>query len=455
MKRPSVLNSIERKFILLIGDLLIVSASLNVLVNHAIDDEFTYTRLKLILFCLGFATYFFISYILDFYNLEKAAKRRIAVSQAFYIGSLIVFSIFIECVLVFDISFWRKPLLYFLFLTPSQLVLWRFLFSNIFRIVPVIKNVLYVYDDINSANLKEDTDAINGLDTSTFYKVKLTHRIGQMTPINKSYFASATEKIDTTIINIKNYDSLPKELENMVLESIIKGKEVISFTSFYENVYEAIPVKSQNESFFEILQLRNRKIRYLQRLFTVFINFFFSLFVGVIFMIFCPFVWLLNFLFNRGPLFYTQKRIGKHGKEFSIYKFRSMVVDAEKGGAAMAKKGDARVTPFGKILRMFRIDELPQVLSIIKGDMQFIGPRPERKVFVDKLNEITPFYNTRHLIKPGITGWAQVKYKYGQNLEDSIRKLEYDLYYIKNKSITLDLRIIFKTVTTVLFSRGV
>lgn len=455
MKRPSVLNSIERKFILLIGDLLILTASLNVLVNHAIDDEFTYTRLKLILFCLGFATYFFISYILDFYNLEKAAKRRLAVSQAFYIGSLIVFSIFIECVLLFDISFWRKPLLYFLVLTPAQLVLWRFLFSNIFRIIPVIKNVLYIYDSKNVTNLREDTDSINGVETSTFFKVKLTHLIGQMTSINKGYFASATEKIDTTIINIKNYDSLPKELENMVLESIIKGKEVISFTSFYENVYEAIPVKSQNESFFEILQLRNRKIRYLQRLFTVAINFFFSLFVGAIFAICCPLVWALNLFFNKGPLFYTQSRVGKHGKEFKIYKFRSMIVDAEKTGAAMAKKGDARVTPFGKILRMFRIDELPQVISIINGDMQFIGPRPERRVFVDKLNEITPFYNTRHLIKPGITGWAQVKYKYGQNLEDSIRKLEYDLYYIKNKSITLDLRIIFKTVTTVLFSRGV
>lgn len=132
-----------------------------------------------------------------------------------------------------------------------------------------------------------------------------------------------------------------------------------------------------------------------------------------------------------------------------------MVTDAEKSGAAMATKNDARITPFGRILRLFRIDELPQILSVIRGDMQFIGPRPERKVFVDQLNEITPFYNVRHLIKPGITGWAQVKYKYGENLEDSIKKLEYDFYYIKNKSITLDLRIIFKTVTTVLFSRGI
>ncbi|MCL4153581.1 UNVERIFIED_CONTAM: hypothetical protein GTU68_034644 [Idotea baltica] len=132
-----------------------------------------------------------------------------------------------------------------------------------------------------------------------------------------------------------------------------------------------------------------------------------------------------------------------------------MVVDAEKSGAKMAKKNDARITPFGKILRMFRVDELPQIMSVINGDMLFIGPRPERKVFVRKLNEITPYYNIRHLVKPGVTGWAQVKYRYGENLEDSIQKLEYDLYYIKNRTITLDLRIIFKTFTTILFSRGI
>lgn len=132
-----------------------------------------------------------------------------------------------------------------------------------------------------------------------------------------------------------------------------------------------------------------------------------------------------------------------------------MVIDAEKSGVAMATKNDARITPFGRIMRTFRIDELPQIISVIRGDMEFIGPRPERGFFVDKLKDRLPFYNVRHLIKPGITGWAQVKYKYGENLEDSMRKLEYDLYYIKNRSITLDMRIILKTVTTVLFSRGI
>ena len=119
------------------------------------------------------------------------------------------------------------------------------------------------------------------------------------------------------------------------------------------------------------------------------------------------------------------------------------------------QKNDSRITSFGKVLRIFRIDELPQIISVLQGKMTFIGPRPERKVFVDQLDAMSSFYSIRHLYKPGITGWAQVKYKYGEDLSDSIRKLEYDLYYIKNKSITLDLRIILKTITTVLFSRGV
>ncbi|MEL7006652.1 MAG: sugar transferase, partial [Bacteroidota bacterium] len=118
------------------------------------------------------------------------------------------------------------------------------------------------------------------------------------------------------------------------------------------------------------------------------------------------------------------------------------------------QKNDSRITRFGKILRKFRIDELPQFWTVLKGDMSLIGPRPERKVFVDQLKEQITFYDMRHMVKPGITGWAQVKYKYGENLEDSYRKLEYDLYYIKHRSLLLDLRIIIETINTVIFSKG-
>ncbi len=455
MSRPSILSSLERKFILLVGDLFIIVVALNVFINHAIDAQFVSNNLKVWVFSVGIGVYLSLAYILDFYNLSKVARRKYVISQSFYITALFTFSIFIFTILVFDVSFWRKPLIFFLALTPLQIGLWRFFFSNVFKIIPVTKNVLYIYDEETAKNLRVDIAAINGSEMDTFYRAKLTYSLDQNSSINKKFFLSAADKVDAFIINTKNYSSIPSSLENMLLGSIIKGKEVISYTSFYESTYEALPIRSHNDSFYEILQFRNKRIRYLQRVFTFGVNVSLSIVVGLVFLLSVPFVFILNLLFNRGPLFYVQTRVGRYGEEFKIYKFRSMVVDAEKAGAKMATKNDHRITPFGKILRVFRIDELPQIISVIKGDMQFIGPRPERKVFVEQLNKILPFYNVRHLVKPGITGWAQVRYKYGENLEDSFRKLEYDLYYIKNKSITLDMRIILKTITTVLFSRGI
>ncbi|TDT46353.1 lipopolysaccharide/colanic/teichoic acid biosynthesis glycosyltransferase [Maribacter spongiicola] len=454
MPRPSILNSLERKFILLIGDFLIIIASLNVFIHNAIDSQFISFKLKFTLFTFGITSFFILSYILDLYNIQKRLRRKYVVTQALYITSLFVFIVFIFAVIFFDASFWRIPLLVFLLLTPIEVALWRLFFANVFRVIPTVKNVLLIYDQETEKDFRKINSAIDGDEEETFYRLKLSYNLNQHSEIKKT-FLQASEKVDCWIINIKNYNEFPKDLEKLLLRSILKGKEVISYTSFYENVYEALPIQSHNDSFYEILQLRNRKIRYLHTLFSFVVNFILAFMLGCIFILCTPFVFILNLFFNRGPLFYTQKRVGLHGKEFKIYKFRSMVVNAENDGAKMAVKNDVRITPFGKILRVFRIDELPQIITVVKGDMQFIGPRPERKVFVNQLNSLVPFYGTRHLIKPGITGWAQVKYKYGENLEDSIKKLEYDLYYIKNRSITLDLRIIFKTVTTVLFSRGI
>ncbi len=454
MSRPSILNSLERKFILLVGDLLIVSSSLNVFISHAIDIEFVSLKLKFVVGSFGIISFLTLAYILDLYNIQRNLKRKHVLSQALYITALYVFCVFLFTVLFFDASFWRIPLLVFLILTPLEIALWRLFFVNVFRVLPNTKNVLLMYDQETEKEFKKVTSIIDGNAVETFYRVKLTYNVSQHVEIRKK-FLSAVEKVDAWILNLKNYNELPEDLEKVLLRSILRGKEVISYTSFYENTYEALPIQSHNDSFYEILQLRNRKIRYLQTIFGFFINSTLSVLLGLILILCIPWVLVLNFFFNKGPLFYTQKRVGLHGKEFKIYKFRSMVTDAEKEGAKMAVKNDARITPFGRILRVFRIDELPQIISVIKGDMQFIGPRPERKVFVNQLNELVPFYGTRHLIRPGITGWAQVKFKYGQNMEDSIKKLEYDLYYIKNRSIMLDLRIIFKTVTTVLFSRGI
>lgn len=156
----------------------------------------------------------------------------------------------------------------------------------------------------------------------------------------------------------------------------------------------------------------------------------------------------------KAPIFYFQERVGLDGQAFKIYKFRSMRVDAEKNGAQMAQKDDDRTTTIGKFIRKYRIDELPQVYNVMCGDMGFVGPRPERPEFVQKLIKTIPYYNERHNVKPGLTGWAQLKYPYGSTEEDSLEKLKYDLYYIKHRSFMLDLLILIRTVEIVLFGKG-
>lgn len=158
---------------------------------------------------------------------------------------------------------------------------------------------------------------------------------------------------------------------------------------------------------------------------------------------------------SKGPIFYKQERVGKNGRVFEVIKFRSMKTDAEKDGKPIwAKSDDDRVTRVGRVIRKIRVDEIPQFLNIIKGEMSFVGPRPERPHFVSQLAKEIPFYEHRHLTAPGLTGWAQTKYPYGASVEDAKQKLQYDLYYIKNQSLSLDFVIVFETVKTVLFSRG-
>ena len=158
---------------------------------------------------------------------------------------------------------------------------------------------------------------------------------------------------------------------------------------------------------------------------------------------------------GQGPIIYSQTRVGDGGKDFRIYKFRSMGVDAEKDGVARwAKKHDARITRIGAIIRKIRLDELPQLFNVIKGDMSFVGPRPERPEFVKQLQEQYPYYRERHRLRPGLTGWAQIRYEYGSKPEDAFEKLQYDLYYTKNCSIFLDLVIILRTIEVVLMGKG-
>ncbi|MFH1421889.1 MAG: sugar transferase, partial [Planctomycetota bacterium] len=160
-------------------------------------------------------------------------------------------------------------------------------------------------------------------------------------------------------------------------------------------------------------------------------------------------------LTSKGPVFYRQKRVGLREGVFNLIKFRSMIQDAEAGiGAVWSQKNDPRVTPIGRFMRRTRIDEIPQFLNVLSGDMSIIGPRPERPEFVKELEKEIPYYSLRHTVKPGLTGWAQINYRYGASEEDAVEKLHYDLYYIQEASLLLDIVIVLKTISTLILKRG-
>jgi sugar transferase (PEP-CTERM system associated) len=232
----------------------------------------------------------------------------------------------------------------------------------------------------------------------------------------------------------------------------LAGMEVIDAPTFAERALKKIPVdlvKPSDLVFsdgFErppLLLLGRRLVSLLASL--------------VLFMLAAPILLIVAIIIkidSKGPVFYTQERVGMNGRNFKMMKFRTMRTDAEANGIKWAQKNDSRVTRIGKYLRRFRIDELPQILNVVKGEMGIVGPRPERGEFVAKLRRQIPYYDLRHLVPPGITGWAQIRYPYAASLEEAREKLQYDLWYVKHLSVRLDLAILFHTAKVVLFGRG-
>lgn len=252
----------------------------------------------------------------------------------------------------------------------------------------------------------------------------------------------------------KKNEDITVELYQKLLHLLENGTTIREYTHVYEYKTQRIPVYYITRDFYKFFPFNRSNNNQLYLLNIKIMEILISI-VGLSFgLLIIPFVLIGNAIGNRGKLFYTQERVGKNGKIFQILKFRTMVNNAEKGGVVFSTPNDSRVTPFGKFMRKTRIDEIPQFVNILKGDMAVIGPRPERPFFVKEIAEIMPFYETRHVIRPGLTGWAQVNYSYGESMEDSLIKLQYDLYYIKHRSLFLDLNITLKTISTVLFYRG-
>jgi sugar transferase (PEP-CTERM system associated) len=238
-----------------------------------------------------------------------------------------------------------------------------------------------------------------------------------------------------------------------VLDCKMSGIEVVDAPAFYEQVTGKLLIENITPSWFIFSQ--GFRVTALLRMVKRTIDLLSALVILLLVLPFLPIIALIIKLDSSGPVLFKQVRVGEREKTFVLYKFRSMGVDAEKtSGAVWAKEDDPRVTRVGEFLRKSRIDEIPQLFNVLLGNMSLVGPRPERPEFVGKLKEIIPYYSERHFVKPGVTGWAQVRYPYGASVEDAIEKLRYDLYYIKNLNVTFDLMIILETIKVVLFRRG-
>ncbi len=263
-----------------------------------------------------------------------------------------------------------------------------------------------------------------------------------------------TEHISELIVTSTH--ELSSEIFQGVMDAYEHGAAIVPMPLLYERITGQVPVEHVINNWAVVLPMDGDSIFNPQLAIKRIMDIVISLIGMVVFLILLPFVAVIIRLDSPGSIFYSQERTGLNGRLFRIYKFRSMRADAEaKTGAVFSHQGDSRVTRVGRFMRKTRLDELPQIVNILRGDMSIVGPRPERPEHIKRLTEKIPFYRTRLVIRPGLTGWAQVRYNYGSTDEDALIKLQYDLYYIRHQSIVLDLNIILRTVGKVLRMSGV
>ena len=260
----------------------------------------------------------------------------------------------------------------------------------------------------------------------------------------------ATRRIDRIVVGLS--DRRGRLPVRELLRAKLSGVRVEDVNTLYERLTGKLLVEDIRPSWliFSDGFRASRLTRQSKRLFDVLLALVALAFAAPFMLLTAIAVWLDS----GSPILYRQERVGANGRVFTLYKFRSMRKDAEQGTPVWARDADDRVTRVGRVIRSTRLDELPQLWNVLRGDMSFVGPRPERPFFVARLAEQIPFYEQRHAVRPGITGWAQVKYRYGASMEDALEKLRYDLYYVKHLSLSFDLTILFDTVKVVLFAKG-
>jgi sugar transferase (PEP-CTERM system associated) len=342
--------------------------------------------------------------------------------------------------------------------TGAVIVTWRIIYNHLLRTKQLDQRIMIIGSGPLAKNIA--SEIVERMDTGfkvTGFITQNPQRVGEKL-VSPSIIGDQTqildiatrEKVDRIIVALE--ERRGKFPDGQLLECKMRGIAVEEGIEFYEHLTGRLQVESLRPSFliFSDGFKKSRLTRWTKRVIEFVISF-----IGLILLF--PLILVISILIkidSRGPVLYRQERVGERGKIFGLLKFRSMVENAETNGPVWAEKEDKRITRVGRWIRKARLDEIPQMFNVLRGDVSFVGPRPERPYFVEQLRKEISFYDQRHSVKPGVTGWAQIKYGYGASKEDALEKLKYDLYYIKNLSTVFDLLIIFGTIKVVLFSRG-
>ena len=449
----------RKRWLLLIGDvaLILLGTYLAPIIRlgHEIDIFSYHTGASVITILLYIVT----AYIFDLYNIGRNFRSG---DSALRVAIVIAVVGIISSFLFYSLPNWKLGRGIFIVqmgLVWVLLVGWRWVYSFLFQSPTEKQDVLII-------GAGHSGTAINKLleDSISPYRVvgfldddpsKQGQTIGSPKVIGATdqlIEVASKRGLNTAILAI-TYNR-PAELINSILKARLKGMTILEMPTLFEQLTRRIPVEHIYDEwllFTEGFYLVSKQ--YLQKIKRL-IDFGISLLLLFISLPIIGVAALAIRLDSPGPIFFKQDRVGIGDSVFTLWKLRTMEQDAESNGAVWAEKNDCRVTRVGKWLRLLRIDELPQLYNVLLGEMSLIGPRPERPIFVRDLEEQIPYYRIRHSVRPGITGWAQVNYPYGASVKDAIRKLEYDLYYIKNMSLILDLKIILRTIGVVILGQG-
>lgn len=451
----------ERKVLLRIVDICVTIFGLYVLQNSinydylTIENDNFVSILVLAIYITVFGTIF------EIYDLQKSSKLDVTFRNIVLTVSTTVLFYLLTPVLTPFLPEQRLQIIYFYLCIISVIFLWRWAYIAFISTPRFYKKVLLVGEISNIENIIKP---LNQSDPN--YKIVgfINSETEVDSPIKfkglKEFESSdlmqviREEKISEILVASYNSESITPEIYHDLITLLDQGFTIREYTQVFEEITYRVPIQFVGKDFYKYFPFSRSNQNTLYLFFHRTFDIIFSI-LGLLFgLCILPIIVLGNLIANKGPLFYFQERVGQNGKLFQIVKLRSMIVNAEAGGAKWAQKNDSRITKFGMFLRRSRIDEIPQFINVLRGDMSIIGPRPERPFFVNELSRIIPFYETRHIVKPGLTGWAQVNTRYGSSVDDSLTKLQYDLFYIKHRSVFLDINIVVKTLSTILYYRG-